>query len=692
MAIDRMKKVSIACPRSAATRLCKTLHALGTVELVDTLDAHGITGDTPIRHHESSTKDCDHQLAKISAILDLIDEFVPEKKGFVEGLTPLPLLIDPSELDFAINRFDLEDVHKEANELEEAYKRTLRRESEIRSQVEALLPFEDLPFQVADLTRSKHVRVLFGSLPATGLDALSAHPELNALAAWETVLEGPASRRDATGAPQRPGRKGHVHLVAVCLPHDEDAVRRALADCGFEEILLPSVHGKVRDRVRELTADLSASEERVAATRKRVEELATHRRTLHVLKAYWDSVRRRAVAAGMCADSRWVHVVTGFTRTVDLSKLEQALHHSHPEASLLVEDPAPGDPVPVSITLPPMLRPIRMLVDLFGLPAYDDFDPSPFIIWPFLLFFGICFGDVGYGLMLMTLGGYIAYKSRAYDSLYNFAKLLLYAGVFTTVCGVLLGSWFGDLYSPKYLGEGNFLLTLKEHTMVLDPLQEPVVMLVVALFIGVLNQMFGIVLKMHGSLRKGDWAGALFDGLLWIVALPGLVLLIAAFMAPLPSIVPKIGAILFLGGSIGLVLTQGRGESGVAGRAITGVVSIYGILGSYGCAAFIGDTLSYCRLLALGLTTGIVAMCVNMVADIVRGIPVVGIFLFVAILILGHVFNFAISLLGAFVHSMRLILVEMFGRFYSGGTKPFRPLGFDSPQYQMKVLTPKTRG
>ncbi|MFA6240701.1 MAG: hypothetical protein WC655_07225 [Candidatus Hydrogenedentales bacterium] len=692
MSIDQMKRVSIACPRSAASRLNKVLHSLGTVELVDTLTAHGLSDDAVLKQHETSTKDCDLQLGKIAAILALLDEFVPEKKGFIEGLTPLPMLIEPAELDHAINALDLEAIHKEACELEEAYKRTQRREAELRSQVESLIPFADLPFQIADLARPKRVRLIYGSIQTMALESLQTNDDLKAFAVWETVLCGTASRKDSPAAPPQPVRKGRTCIVVACLLSNEETVRRNLAECGFEETALPAVHGKVRDRIRELTADLSASEENVEATRVRVEEMAKHRRALQVLHAYWDSVRRRAVAAGACADSRWVHVVTGFTRSADLPKLEQVLGGKLPEASLIVEDPSPGDVVPVSITLPPMIRPIRMLIDLFGFPAYDEFDPSPFIILPFLLFFGICFGDVGYGLMLIALGAFIAYKARAYDSLYNFAKLLLYAGIFTTVCGVLLGSWFGDLYSPKYLGEGNVILKIKELTMVLDPLQEPVVMLVIALFIGVLTQMFGIVLKMHGALLKGDKATALFDGLLWIIALPGLVMLIAAFMAPLPPIVPKIGAILFLGAATGLILTQGRGETGIVGRAITGLVSIYGILGSYGCAAFIGDTLSYCRLLALGLTTSIVAMCVNMVGDIVRDVPVVGTFLFLAVLVFGHLFNFAISLLGAFVHSMRLILVEMFGRFYSGGTKPFRPMGFDSPAYQMQVLNPKTRG
>ena len=106
---------------------------------------------------------------------------------------------------------------------------------------------------------------------------------------------------------------------------------------------------------------------------------------------------------------------------------------------------------------------------------------------------------------------------------------------------------------------------------------------------------------------------------------------------------------------------------------------IYGIMGSYGITAFVGDTLSYCRLLALGLTTSIVAMSFNLMAGMLREVPYVGFILFLMVLIVGHLFNFCISVLGAFVHSMRLIFVEFFGRFYEVGSRPFQPLGFDSP-------------
>ena len=340
--------------------------------------------------------------------------------------------------------------------------------------------------------------------------------------------------------------------------------------------------------------------------------------------------------------------------------------------------------VPVSITSGRNIRPIQMLINLFGLPAYASFDPSPFIIGNFLLFFGICFGDVGYGLMLTALGFYIARKTRPYEGVNNFAKLLFYAGISTTIFGVLMGSWLGDLYQAKYLGEGNFLLRIKESTMVLDPLADPVTMLLLALSIGMLNQFYGIGLKMYGALRAGDKTGAICDGLLWLITLPGMVILVGTLFAPIPGPVLTTGLALFFCGALGLVLTQGRDQAGLVSRLATGLVSLYGIVGTYGCTAFIGDVLSYCRLLALALTTSIVALTINLIADLLRDAPVVGPVLFVVVLVLGHTFNFAISLLGAFVHAMRLIFVEFFGRFYDGGAKPFAPFGFDSPSHVLK--------
>jgi V/A-type H+-transporting ATPase subunit I len=440
-----------------------------------------------------------------------------------------------------------------------------------------------------------------------------------------------------------------------------------VAALGFEEVVLPSLLGKVRDHIRELRADLAESEERLASVVEKVRALVAWRRPLLILRNFWMSHRNRQLAATKGVYTKWVQVLSGYIRAQDVPKLEATFRREFPDATVRIADPAPDEDVPVSITLPRFVKPIQLLINMFGLPHYATFDPSPFLVFNFYIFFGICFSDVGYGLMLIALSLYLIAKTRNYEGLNGFARLLLYAGVATVVFGAMLGSWFGDLYKPEYLGEA-----------------KPIHALAIALGIGMLNQWYGIALKIYGAARRRDWSTAFCDGVLWLIALPGLTVVIGGAFVPVPPVVSRIGIGMFALGALGLVLTQGRGNKNPLSRFLVGLVSLYGILGSYGCTAFIGDTLSYCRLLALGLTTSIVAMSFNMMADMLKAVPYVGIVLFVALIVLGHVFNFLISVLGAFVHSMRLVFVEFFGRFYAGGARPFQPLGFDSPGCVLK--------
>jgi V/A-type H+-transporting ATPase subunit I len=683
MAIDRMKRISIVCPVHSANRVNRILFDLHAVEIVNALNAHSDAADA-LKHHEASSEEPELQLNKIHLVLALLEEVAPEHKSFFEGLTPLPVLVEPRELDAALHSFDLDAIYDEAHSLDDIRKRAERRLAEVRAQRDALAPLADVPFHVADLRRPKYARVLLGTIPQKQVESLKTRTDAPKSFAWEVVPVAAAFRAGEGGSKQAAVKADRARILAACLAEDEPAMRKTLASEQFEEIALPEIPGSVRDRIRELEGDSAASRDEIEDVRRRIVAMNKHRRALQVLAGHWDGVRRAQKAKGEAIEGRWVHLVSGYCRERDLARVEGALHKDAPEAQLSAEDPAAGEAVPVSITSSRIIRPIQMLVNLFGFPPYASFDPSPFIIGNFLLFFGICFGDVGYGLMLTALGFYLSRKTRAFAGVSNFAKLLFYAGISTTIFGMLLGSWFGDLYMEKYLGAGNFVLRAKEATMVLDPLADPVTMLILALCIGMLNQFYGIGLKMYGALRAGDKTAAVCDGLLWLITLPGMVILVGTLFAPVPGPVLTTGLVMFFGGALGLVLTQGRDQQGIVGRLVTGLVSLYGILGSYGCTAFIGDVLSYCRLLALALTTSIVGLTINLIADLLRGAPVVGPVLFVVVLVLGHTFNFAISLLGAFVHAMRLIFVEFFGRFYESGAKQFAPFGFDSPSHILK--------
>jgi len=675
MAIERMKRLTIVCEADAAQRLAKNLHEMGVVELTDAEQQCGDVSDR-LRRILVSTDDCDRELQKIGLILGLLDTFAPEQKSFVAGLATVPLVIDPKELDEAIHKFNLDEYYDLALKLDDIHRRAERAIGDILNRRKDLFPIEGLPFALDDFHKPKRVRLIFGTIPVRGLESLATHDKAGSLLAWQRVI----SAQDASQNDRRKGMRQNETgwIVAAFLREDEADARRVLLENQFSEITLPAFRGTVRDHLRELNEDLGIERGQIDEVARQVRGFAHTRRTLTILKAFWDGRRRFALARSNTLSGAWVHVVTGYVREKDLTRLHALISKEFPSASVLLEDPATDADVPVSIALPNWMKPIQMLINLFGLPRYNTFDPSPNIFFTFLMFFGICFSDVAYGAMLVLVSLYIMKKTRQYEGVYNFARLLLYGGVSSVLFGFLLGSWFGDLYKPEYLGENNLVANIMTQTQVLDPIENPILVLLIALAIGMLNQLYAIALKMYGALKRGDSATAFYDALLWIVILPGFAIVVAKLFTPVPAAIFTAGLTLFIVGAIGLVLTQGRASKSLLGRFLTGLVSLYGIVGSYGLTAFIGDTMSYCRLLALALTTSIVALSFNMMAGLLRPIPGAGIGLFILMLIAAHIFNFAISVLGAFVHSMRLIFVEFFGRFYSSGARPFAPLGFDS--------------
>jgi V/A-type H+/Na+-transporting ATPase subunit I len=258
----------------------------------------------------------------------------------------------------------------------------------------------------------------------------------------------------------------------------------------------------------------------------------------------------------------------------------------------------------------------------------------------------------------------------------EFFRLFTYAGVSTMIFGVLMGSWAADL--TKYFGEGNPAEVLRAKLTLLDPLAKPVVALGIAIGIGVFNQFYGIFMRFLRDFRRGDVASSVYDGIFWLTYLGSLLVLAIGLAVSWPKVVLFAAGGLFALSALGLVLTQGREEKGWPARIFTGIISLYGIMGTYGTTAFIGDVISYSRLMALGLTTSVVGMSFNIIGGVVKDVPYLGWPLFIGVVIFGHVFNFTMSIMSAFVHSARLILLEWFGRFYEGGGVPFRPFGFQS--------------
>jgi V/A-type H+-transporting ATPase subunit I len=302
---------------------------------------------------------------------------------------------------------------------------------------------------------------------------------------------------------------------------------------------------------------------------------------------------------------------------------------------------------------------------------------------PFLLFFGLCLGDVLYGAIEIGICLYFIRKYRQSSGVRNFMMVFVYGGAAAMVAGALTGSWGGDLISATYLGAGNPIARFVSALTVINPLEAAFQFLVVVWIIGALNQFYGVGLTMYKAARRRDYASIIYDCVGWLVFLPAISALLfigtkwgGAFRAGYLVALAVGLVLLLLGGA-----RQGKGGAKVA----TALVNLYGIQSSYGVGSFVGDVLSYSRLLALCLTTAILASAFNMIAALIK-IPAAGfvvnllvrVVLGGAVLLFGHMLNYFMGAMGAFIHAARLILLEFFGRFYEGGAPRFHRFGFSS--------------
>lgn len=661
MAIEKVKRTWFLVERGELDVFIQALANSKTTHVVDlkerpeeeNLDGQTLTTDA-MAEVSADAAGAEDKAGKLSRVLDILDGIAPPKRAFHENFVNLPAEMRRDEFDRAVADTNTDELYEKVTAISRDRSAAGKKAEELLARIGQLTRWADADLPPAKLRRCRCD--LGTASPKRVLDLEMATAESDSIAVQPVMIAS-----------------GQTLVAAAWLHEAEQQATDLLHEHGFESLGLGEGHGTIAEVLAKLRADLSAAEQQLDQLTQEAAELAKGRRAVLATLAHWETELEQLTASEKALASKRIAVLSGYVRVREMKKLEELLAGEFPSVGLVARDPTPDEDVPVSLGGAKIFAPAQFLTSMFGLPNYFEFDPSPYIFITFLIFFGLCFGDVIYGLMLVGLGWWLARKSADYPSLAKFFALLTWCGLASIVVGVLTGSWAADLVSNGYVGSAPAAMV--KRLTVIDPLKRTVVMLGCVLTLGMLNQFYGMVLLMYREWRKGNRFAALCDGGLWLVFLPGLILLLASAAMGLSSVWTRVALVMIALSGVGLVLTQGRHEKTFLAKAITGVVSLYGILGTYGVTSFIGDTLSYSRLLALGLTTMIVGMSFNIIAGLFTSIPVLGVVLFIVIALFGHVFNFLISILGGFIHSARLIFVEFFTKFYEGGAHPFAPLG-----------------
>ena len=674
MAIDRIQEFALAFPHNREDDVLSCLHAAGMVHLTSYTPSDDSQGgadaalslDVCRPARERSLSHVAEELDLAGATLSFFAEVNPVTKGLVLSFFPDEVYVsvaDMSKTASMASSNGYTDMMSCVLALRVQLAEQRHRVEQLERERATMLPWVSLPVDFDEVSTWQRIALIAGTISSSDLvRARSSLVDHGIDVAVDTVSETTTKSKI----------KNKTNIIVGCRNSQVDNVRSVLNSEGFIEQDLSHISGTVDSLIDRMTEDLRAVHEKIVALELEVASYLTHRQEIVVYREYLLNERARLEASHDITRTERCSVITGYVREVDVSSLEK-LCTGFGGIICMTGEPTGGDSTPVSITNSKMLKPLEILINMFGFPVYSAFDPTVFLAIPFLLFFALCLGDVLYGAIQIGICLYFMRKYRFSAGVHNFMMVFLYGGAAGVVAGALTGSWGGDLLSETYLGTGNAISGFVRSLTIIDPLQSAFQFLVVVWIIGALNQFYGVGLAIYKAARRHDYASIVYDCVGWLLFLPAISALLfigtkwgTGFRYGYLFVLAVGTALLFLGGA-----RQGKG----VGKVLMGLVNLYGIQSSYGAGSFLGDVLSYSRLLALGLTTSMLGTAFNMIGSLVK-VPVLGLIVGGVVLLFGHLLNYFMGAMGSFIHSARLVLLEFFGRFYEGGAPRFHRFGF----------------
>ncbi len=633
--IVKMKKLRVIAMADERERLFDGLLRLGCLEISESAEKLADPEWAALLRRESSS------LSQRKLTLSEVEGALSAVKRYGQAKEKALHLRPGVTEEVFLGAETVEKADAASREINDALKELARLqadENRIRALRASLEPWEALDVPL-EFHGSAHTVCRLEVCPAAvDLDALRA--ELTAANVAAELWEVSADRQ------QR-------YVFLLCLRSEEEKAQELLRAHGFSVTVFSVPEGTAKDNIAH--QDVLLSENR-AAQEAEVAALSRSESNRDLLRLYADRLETEAVreanVESLLTDGTIVFF-EGWAPAERLDEVGRLLDECG--CAWEAEDPSPDEisNVPVALKNNWFTRPLNMVTDMYSLPSYEGVDPNPLMSFFFILFYGIMMADMGYGLIMILMSLFVIKKSKPNGpTMRNMMPLMGYCGVATFIMGALTGGFFGD-FIPQLLKILNPASTFTMPAL-FSPLNDAVTALVGSLVLCVVHIFFGMGVSVHLKVRRGQVMDALCNEGAWYLVFA---LGAAAYLTGSSAFII---AIIVL-----LVLTQGYGKQGLVGK-------LMGILGSLysNVTGYFSDILSYSRLMALMLAGAVIAQVFNTIGAITNNVVA-----FFIISLVGNALNFALNLLGCYVHDMRLQCLEFFNRFYEDGGKPFRPLG-----------------
>lgn len=615
-----MKKAHIVVLKEEKKKLLTSLQKYGVLMIIDEESRDNPSNQNMIDRAEKSIKFI-KEFAKVKRPLGFLNEVSYEELVSVNP-ERLNLLEEIESLDQKINQLKANIGQKEL-------------------EIKNLEPWKYMEFSISEVSSFKHVVFNYGYVPFANITEVE-----NTFVEKDIVYRFLGSSNELGNA------------LYFFITKDETEIIDRVRQLGFVSANLKEKDVLITEAMEQYGFEIDKLNEEIDECKNRLLEISNSLKELEILNDQLVTFNEVEKIKGLETD--FVTVVTGWVRSDQLTVLEKAVKEATECYEIEVQDPSEGETPPTYTKNSKFVAPFETITDMFSMPNQTDIDPNPFMSLWYWILFGIMMGDAGYGVLMIILFGILIKVLKPQGDSIKLYKVLLYCGITTIFWGVMFGSYFGVTINP----------------ILVDPMTEPLKMLIISMIIGALHIISGLLAMAYKNARDKKYWDILFDQVSWIIVILGLGLLAAPMGAgymgasidkEVGSLLSNIGKYMALAGA-GLILFFGaRDSKGIFGRLGGGAWKLYGVTG------YLSDILSYSRLLALGLSTAVVSMVMNMLAGMLQT-SVIGFICSIFVYIVGHVFNLAMGLLSAYVHDSRLQYIEFFGKFYEGGGYKFEPL------------------
>ena len=644
MAIVKMSKFDLVVFAEQRAKVLKKLQKFKEVSFVDIelhdengeLSKDAVEGVTKYVNNEELTH-IDERLYQLSNAISLIKKY-DERKTRLRDVIHGNENYTFDELAKKALTYDWKKVSLELNKIGTQYSQIKSEISKKYMRYDEIDLWERLDVNPKELKNLKKVNTFLGTVP---------------IKLKGTFIDG-ISELDKTYYEELKIVKDEVYYLVISSIDESEKKKLAevFRNSSFtvENLDIDAVPQDYKNGLQKEISELKKEKRRLKAQIKTYSEDLTD---LQAVYEYMQNKKLRIVESEKLAQTENTILIKGWIPTEKVSEFEKVVKDEAGDNYYLTFTDADRDDatVPIKLKNGKVASTFENLTGMYAYPRYNEIDPTPLFTPFYILFFGMMGADVGYGLVLLLATMFVLKVVNLSSQMRKSVKFFFYLSFSVIFWGLLYGSYFGA--------------TIPGMWRLVDPASQYNDLLIGSILFGVVHIFVGLAIKAYMLIRDGKSLEAVYDVLFWYMALIGGMLFLIFKLMNLSAVVANVSMWVMIAGMAGIVLTGGREAKGVGAKLGGGLYSLYGI------SSYVGDFVSYSRLMALGLSGGFIASAINMIAGMISG-SWVGMIFIPVILIAGHLFNMFLSFLGAYVHTSRLMYVEYFGKFYEGGGKPFK--------------------